>query len=160
MKYKVGDKVCVKSLDKLVSEFGESNENDIIYTPSFYFTYRKRQYCGTIVTIVRDCGNYYCIEEDNRAGYWTDEMFEPIDHPNTDDNIKYIAINRCSNAIVCKDNNQGFDTLEEIKTAIIKQVNYDKNFNDIFYSASDYIIYAFCKQYKIEEETKFVIKEL
>ena len=68
MKYKVGDKVQIKSLD-----WYEKNKDKYGYIDcgDFLMNFEKSQLCGKIVTIssISDVTDSYGIEEDN--GLWT-----------------------------------------------------------------------------------------
>lgn len=77
MKYKVGDKVRVKTLEKLISKYGEDC-GTYINTPYHCMNKEMQSKCGNIVTIaVVDAINmYYCIKEDDWS--WTDEMFDGL----------------------------------------------------------------------------------
>ena len=75
MKYNVGDKVQIKSLDwynENKDELGNMDCGDVLMTTE------KSQFCGKIVTIsnVSDVIDAYKIEEDNECYNWTDEMIE------------------------------------------------------------------------------------
>ena len=77
MKYKVGDKVKVKSLDwynQNKDEFGQ------VKCGGYIFPYPMTKHCGKTVTIrcinTKDC--YYVIYEDDGYRSWTDEMIEGI----------------------------------------------------------------------------------
>ena len=67
MKYKVGDKVRIKSSDKIKYNFP-------IYVQ---FANEMYEYCGKVATIERvdDYNSAYDIDLDNGKFYWTDEMF-------------------------------------------------------------------------------------
>ena len=76
MKYKVGDKVRIKSLDWY-------NENKDVYgnveiSEDYYFKPPMSEFCGKVVVIkyISNKFKYYDIEEDDGADYWTDEMIE------------------------------------------------------------------------------------
>lgn len=73
MKYKVGDKVQVKSLD-----WYNKNKNiyDIVSCGADSFVMDMTDHCGKIVTISCYCYNGYHIQEDTDGYTWTDEMFE------------------------------------------------------------------------------------
>ncbi|MBO7211864.1 MAG: hypothetical protein J6V44_12775 [Methanobrevibacter sp.] len=94
LKYKIGDKVRIKSLDwynkNKTSEFGDI---DCGVMP---FMCYMAEFCNKIVTIsnVNCKDEYYEIEEDNAANGWTDEMiegvaakFKPNDIVDTNDNL-------------------------------------------------------------------------
>ena len=74
MKYKVGDRVRIKSLDWYNENKDEYGNIDINHDFTFYAD--RRKYCGKVVTIseVFDIG--YSVKEDNDEYYWTDEMIE------------------------------------------------------------------------------------
>lgn len=75
MKYKVGDKVRIKS-----REWYEKNkdENDEIKGNAAYFVSDMAIYCGKTATITKiNCANcIYHIDLDDDEWEWTDEMFE------------------------------------------------------------------------------------
>lgn len=68
MKYKVGDKVRV--ISGLVVDGAYGN---------WEFTEKMKKYKGKSVTISEVCQDYYRIKEDEEYGYYTDEMFEPVE---------------------------------------------------------------------------------
>lgn len=68
MKYKVGDKVRV--ISGLVVDGAYGN---------WGFTEKMKKYKGKSVTISEVCQDYYRIKEDEEYGYYTDEMFEPVE---------------------------------------------------------------------------------
>lgn len=73
MKYKVGDKVRIKSrewYDVNKNKYGDAKINDIC------FNKQMSEYCGDIVTIKEVYGKGYYLEE--VVYYWTDEMFEGL----------------------------------------------------------------------------------
>lgn len=85
MKYKVGDKVRIKSLDWY--EANKDNDGDISLIDSQYnFIREMANFCGMVVTVVNTCGasGYYDIEEDGGRYYWTDEMIECLVEPASD----------------------------------------------------------------------------
>lgn len=65
MKYKVGDKVRVRSDLKINEDYGLQA-----------FVIEMSQYIGKVVTIQKTYSNKYNIKEDKGKWYWTDEMFE------------------------------------------------------------------------------------
>ena len=75
MKYKVGDKVQIKSL-----EWYNENKDDLdqVKCSDYIFTHPMTKYCGKTVTIkcinTKDC--YYLISEDDGYRSWTDEMIK------------------------------------------------------------------------------------
>ena len=84
MKFKEGEKAIVKGWHQLIDEFDVPDSDGDIPMHTSCFTSDKRQYCGDIITISEVRNGFYRIKEDNGLGYWTDDMLEPIDCPNTD----------------------------------------------------------------------------
>ena len=80
MKYKIGDRVRIKSLDWY-------NDNRDYYgnvdCGFYYFTEEMTKYCGKILTIGEVYRNDYELQEDKNF-IWTDDMFDSIIE-NTDD---------------------------------------------------------------------------
>jgi hypothetical protein len=78
MKYNIGDKVRVKSL-----EWYNKNKNKKGYFKcqgGLHFTSRMSKYCDKIVTIDEIWeGEFYWIQEDDQLFEWTDDMFESDD---------------------------------------------------------------------------------
>lgn len=71
MKYKVGDKVRIKSLD-----WYYSNSDCIgdIQCGDWYFTLSQASYCGKVLTISAVYDDFYMMK--GIGHYWTDEMIE------------------------------------------------------------------------------------
>ena len=74
MKYKVGDKVKVRSWDSMAKQFRVDCEGDIKLSTNT-FVHKMRDYCGKILTITHVGVTSYLTE--GNAWHWTDEMFEP-----------------------------------------------------------------------------------
>ena len=77
MKYKIGDKVRIKSLDWYNQN---KDENGFVLCGNRIFDNYMSVFCGSVVTI---CGeySYYCgydIREDMQCRTWTDDMFEGL----------------------------------------------------------------------------------
>ena len=72
MKYKVGDKVKIKSLDWYKANKNKKG-NTTFYRNS---TYTMSYYCGKIAKIINVKDKSYSINLDNGLYSWTDEMFE------------------------------------------------------------------------------------
>lgn len=72
MKYKIGDKVKIKSLDWY-------NDNRDYYgnveCGFYYFIEEMTKYCGETLTIGEIYRNYYELQEDENF-IWTDDMFD------------------------------------------------------------------------------------
>lgn len=80
MKYKVGDKVKIKSLD-WYNDNRDYNGN--VECGFYYFIEEMTKYCGKILTIGEVYRNEYELQEGENF-IWTDEMFDSIIE-NTDD---------------------------------------------------------------------------
>ena len=88
MKYKVGDKVRIKSLDW----YNENkNEYGNVKCHLYEFSATMRQYCGTIRTIRRvdNFDKMYKMEEDGCFFDWTDEMIEGLVEEETKSEPKF-----------------------------------------------------------------------
>jgi len=75
MKYKVGDKVRIKSWKEMEKEYGVDSHGDIKSGVPFLTSMRK--YCGKIMTIQQVGWSWYYMEE---SGNWclTDEMIKGL----------------------------------------------------------------------------------
>ena len=76
MKFKVGDKVKVRSWGSMEAEFGLNYGE--IDNPDYPFVEDMKRYCGKYVTISGCHRNYYNIKEDDEQYSWTDTMFEAV----------------------------------------------------------------------------------
>ena len=76
MKYNVGDRVLVKSLDWYNKNKDEDGNIDINHDFTFYAD--RSRYCGKVFTIVEVFDNCYAVKEDNNEYYWSDEMIEGL----------------------------------------------------------------------------------
>lgn len=84
MKYKVGDKVQIKSLDWYNENKGHTNSIWCEDGEAWFF-YHMSQYCGKIMTVKNVWAHSYTLEgSDSR---WTDEMIEGIVEEETKPNI-------------------------------------------------------------------------
>ena len=129
MKYKIGDRVKVKS-----QEWYENNANYIseVECGNTVFIPDMKCYCGSTVTIMKRFSHIKCyaIEEDNGVHYWNDEMFECEDESDMKEfNIK--------DEIIVPDNYEVWDDQGNvIKTSkiIIREVKktYPNTINDCY----------------------------
>ena len=101
MKYKVGDKVKVRSWDSMAKQYGTDSRDDSIKV-RHSFTRPMQKYCGKIVTIteLKSCFNGYKIKEDGGAWIYSDEMFESAP-PST------IVIYKNDNEVIALDKSTG-----------------------------------------------------
>lgn len=74
MKYKVGDKVKIKSLDWYNAN---RDYNGNVECGFYYFIEEMSKYCGKILTIGEVYRNEYELQEGENF-IWTDEMFDSI----------------------------------------------------------------------------------
>lgn len=101
MKYKVGDKVKVRSDLKENIRYGGQ-----------IFARDMAVHCGKNVEISKVHDDAYCIKESDREWFWTDEMFEPVEEMSAEEAIKafteicssYMRVN-CPIGIIDKDLN-------------------------------------------------------
>jgi len=79
MRYKVGDKVRIRSDLQISRRYG-----------SYMFASGMDHYKGSVVTISKEQQSlyFYCIEEDEGSWIWAEEMFEGLDTSNSEENIK------------------------------------------------------------------------
>ena len=80
MKYKVGDRVRIKSIDWYNANKDENGDIPLIETTysSYNFIKVMRGLCGKVMTISSDNSYYYDMVEDNGEYFWTDEMIEGL----------------------------------------------------------------------------------
>lgn len=98
MKYRVGDKVRIRSWESMAKEFGYDAWGDIKIRHGF--TEPMKKYCGKIVTIAKSpFSNSYYIEEDEHRWVFVDEMFEPVSYT--------IIIYRKDNEVIALDKTTG-----------------------------------------------------
>jgi len=78
MKYKIGDKVKVKSIDWYNAN--KNSEGIIIFHDWRIFDESMSEFCDKVVTIdyYNSRGDCYEIKEDGKVNYWSDAMFEGI----------------------------------------------------------------------------------
>lgn len=79
MKFKVGDKVRVRSWESMKKEFGVDDYGNIFLGGVRFFCNGMESLCGTVHTIDTIDGSGYRFKT---HGYWlTDEMLEPVKEP-------------------------------------------------------------------------------
>lgn len=89
MRYKVGDKVRVRSDLKVSKEYGGMIFSDVM-----------SQHCGETVTISQVSYDHYRIVE--YGCYWTDEMFEPVEEELTAEEAIRLKCEMCE-SISCSE---------------------------------------------------------
>lgn len=80
MRYKVGDKVKVRSDLKENIRYGGQ-----------IFVRDMAVHCGKNVEISKVYDDAYCIKESDREWFWTDEMFEPVEEMSVEEAIEILA---------------------------------------------------------------------
>lgn len=78
MKYKVGDKVRVRSWEDMKKEFGIAKTGNIPVRRDVSFVPSMKHLCGKELVITRVYPDWYKVKDQD--WYWVDEMFEPISH--------------------------------------------------------------------------------
>ena len=61
MEYKVGDRVRIKTWEKMTQEFGVDEYGDIVVDARLYFLRSMKEYCGNVY-VIRDAGINYKLE--------------------------------------------------------------------------------------------------
>lgn len=61
MEYKVGDRVRIKTWEKMAQEFGVDEYGDIVVDARLYFLRSMKEYCGNVY-VIRDAGINYKLE--------------------------------------------------------------------------------------------------
>lgn len=85
MKYKVGDRVKIKSLDWYTENKDE--DGDVYFKSGFDFIEEMKKYCGNTMTIEKIFGGYdicpdiYKMKDDDNTYCWTEEMIECLVNP-------------------------------------------------------------------------------
>lgn len=125
MKYKVGDKVKVRSDLRVGKSYGEHA-----------FVHDMSKFRGKIVTIESVWKQGYRIEED--AYWWTDEMLEPVEETSAEEAIRTLGE-------VCKDS----DCLH----CPIKEIDREHSCTDIKISHPEETV-KILKQWKADHEKK------
>lgn len=78
MKYKVGDKVRIRSWEDMKREYGVDRHGNIPVRKDANFVTSMKHLCGKELVISRVLKDCYKVKD--LDWYWTDEMFEPISH--------------------------------------------------------------------------------
>ena len=106
MKYKVGDKVKIKSLEwynENKNKLGHVVHNDCNNT----FVSSMAAYCGMEANITEVAGSYYILDVDNGDWWWQDFMFE-----------EPIQESECTKQQLVDDSN--YEQLKEITIELIR----------------------------------------
>ena len=125
MKYNVGDKVRIKSLDWYNEN--RSKSHGTVACGGKYFDYDMREWCGKTLTIQSVGLDFYIMEEDNLGYEFTDEMIEGLVEEENKPKFKVGGTVKWYNH-TC--NITSIDTNENTYTYLIKNNDYreDKTF--------------------------------
>lgn len=74
MEYKVGDRVRIKTWEKMVDEYEIDNFGDIVVDTRLYFLRSMKEYCGNVY-VIRDAGINYKLEGIDTFRF-SDDMIE------------------------------------------------------------------------------------
>lgn len=135
MKYKVGDKVRIKSLDWYNQN--KSYETGNVYL-SMSFVANMSQYCGQVATIIQASGrNEYKITLDNGYYIWSDEMFEGLVEEETKSNIIEEATAQCdiiNDTYICPEGyvfkDENGNVINTTKIVLEKKNRYPKTYEE------------------------------
>lgn len=89
MKYKIGDKVRIKSINWYNINKQKHGEIEFVDNDTAFIE-PMSQYCGKLATITKINNLTYSIDIDNNKFFWTDEMFEDEDIITIDTSIRPI----------------------------------------------------------------------
>lgn len=92
-RFKVGDKVTIRSYKSIKKEFTEDYDG-FCTASGVYFVPGMDKYCGKTVTITNVHGAGYRIKEDDGHWNWVDEMFEGNTIIIYTDNNKVVALDK------------------------------------------------------------------
>lgn len=95
-RFKVGDKVTVRSMKSIKKEFVEDYDGFCAPKSGVYFVSGMDKYCGKTVTITDAYRAGYRIKEDGGHWNWSDEMFENNKIIIYIDNNKVIAVDKAT----------------------------------------------------------------
>ena len=121
MKYKVGDKVRIKSLDWYNAN--KSKSHGTVACGGKYFDYDMREWCGKTMTILDAYQTCYIMKEDGAKDLWTDEMIEGLMESI---DCKKCGLTRMSTRCLFMDNcphNQPKNTIEIPEDWVLKDEN-------------------------------------
>lgn len=144
MEYKVGDRVRIKTWEKMVDEYEINNFGDIVVDGRLYFLRSMKEYCGNVY-VIRDAGINYKLEGINTFSF-NDNMIEQKEL--TKDDLKTGMI------IEYRDKTRGIiigDTIVELNT-FLSMSNLTDNLK---YSNSHYPNNDIMKVYEGKKDNSF-----
>ena len=111
LKYKVGDRVLIKSID-WYNQY--KDEDGVVLCGEFVFLEDMKKFCSETLTILEDVDDGYLMLEDYHGYVWTDEMFERLVERNgktypykIGDRVVLKGNNRCATITDLKYNSWG-----------------------------------------------------
>lgn len=102
MKYKVGDKVRVRTWKDMAKEYGIDEFTGSIRVPHS-FTHTMKKYCGKIMTIKNVFYDFYLLEEADEPWCFSEEMLESVSTPTTPSLTQTLIVYRKDNVVVAHD---------------------------------------------------------
>jgi len=80
MKYKINDRVRIKTWKELEEEYKLKSMGNIVLKNDMFFNPKMKKYCGKIMTIAKVNVKYnrYAMKEDDEDWSWTDEMIKGL----------------------------------------------------------------------------------
>ena len=136
MKYNVGDRVRIKSWEKMAQEFGVDEDGDIRTSNTFYFNKSMKQYCEktyVIKSVNNYNGDYYKLEGTDYCHTFNNDMIEQKEL--TKEDLKTGMI------IEYRDKSRGMiirDTIVELDTFLsISNLTDDLKCSDSHYPSND-----------------------
>ena len=76
LKYKVGDKVKIKSIDWYNKNKNKYGRLVSIGEYQYVFDAQMSKFCGKVMTISDKSNSSYMLKEDDAFAFWTDDMIE------------------------------------------------------------------------------------
>ena len=132
MKYKVGDKVKIKSLDW----HNQTKDKDGNAGTDHCFVRAMSEYCGKTAKIINDSNDRYRLDIDEGFFVWSDEMFEdePIEVAPLEEAPETIHIDSASTDKLVENNNSDFDSVccELSALHLRKNKDYGNAFSDMY----------------------------
>jgi len=101
MKYKVGDRVEIKSCEKMKKEYGFTSYGTIA-TGANSFVCDMRKYCERVMTISKIIDGGYYMREDNGDWIWNDEMIKGLATRSKENYMDKVDLQREHKKIILK----------------------------------------------------------
>lgn len=153
-KYKVGEKVLVKSSKWYFENRSEGISKWVIFDDGSVFGLAKANYCGQVVTIesITDDGEYTIVEDDTKM-HWSENCFECKFEPKFKVGDKVLCLDGCPGVIDSIDTHEG-QIRYEVSFGGGVDFGYYKEKDLIEYQKPEYITGDFVKIYGYETDVK------